>query len=79
VHRGTASDLALWLDAAATSASASFTRGRAADRAAVAAAMTEPWSTGPTEGQINRPKTLKRQMYGRANIKLRKPFLKAAP
>ncbi len=36
------------------------------DRAAVAAAITEPWSMSPVEGHINRSKTLKRQMYGRA-------------
>jgi transposase len=64
VHK--ASDLAPWLDDAATSEAASFARGLASDQAAVAAALTEPWSNGQTEGQINRLKTLKRQMYGRA-------------
>jgi len=34
------------------------------------AGLTLPWSTGPVEGQINRLKMLKRQMYGRANIDL---------
>ena len=29
-----------------------------------------PWSTGPVEGQINRLKTIKRQMYGRAKLDL---------
>jgi transposase len=33
-------------------------------------AMSEPWSNGQTEGQINRPKTLKRAMYGRAGVEL---------
>lgn len=33
-------------------------------------ALREPWSNGQTEGQINRLKALKRQMYGRANIDL---------
>jgi len=37
---------------------------------AVKAGMTLPWSNGPVEGQINRLKMLKRQMYGRANIDL---------
>ena len=32
--------------------------------------MTLPISNGPVEGQINRLKALKRQMYGRAGIKL---------
>ena len=34
------------------------------------AALTEPWSTGPVEGHINRLKVLKRQMYGRAKLDL---------
>lgn len=71
----TSSDLAAWLDEAATSEIASFSRGLAADHAAVVAALTEPWSNGQTEGQINRLKTLKRQMYGRANIELLKARL----
>ncbi len=36
------------------------------DLKAVEAAVTEPWSNGPVEGHINRLKTIKRQMYGRA-------------
>lgn len=40
------------------------------DDEAVRAAMTSPWSNGQTEGQVNRLKTLKRQMYGRANFDL---------
>ena len=32
--------------------------------------MTLGWSNGQTEGQINRLKTLKRQMYGRAGLDL---------
>ena len=34
------------------------------------AALEEPWSSGQAEGQINRLKTLKRQMYGRASFAL---------
>ena len=34
------------------------------------AGLTLSWSTGPVEGQINRLKMLKRQMFGRANIDL---------
>jgi hypothetical protein len=37
---------------------------------AVKAGVTLPWSTGPVEGQINRLKMLKRQMYGRARMAL---------
>jgi len=40
------------------------------DEAAVHAACTEPYSNGQTEGQVNRLKLLKRQMYGRANFDL---------
>ena len=29
-----------------------------------------PYSNGPTEGAVNRLKTIKRQMYGRANFDL---------
>lgn len=78
VRNGTAGDLMLWLNEAAASEIASFSRGLAADQAAVVAALTEPWSNGQTEGQINRLKTLKRQMYGRANIELLKARLVAA-
>jgi len=47
-----------------------FAASLATDGAAVRAAATLPWSTGPVEGQINRLKTLKRQMYGRAKLDL---------
>jgi transposase len=40
------------------------------DKSAVQNAVTDPWSNGQTEGQINRLKTLKRSMYGRASIEL---------
>jgi transposase len=43
---------------------------------AVRNAITERWSNGQTEGQINRLKTLKRAMYGRAGPELlRAPML----
>jgi transposase len=65
--------LAGWLDAAASSGVAEF-KGFAAglrrNREAVAAALSCEWSNGQTEGQINRLKTIKRQMYGRANFDL---------
>lgn len=35
-----------------------------------AAAIDTAWSTGQVEGQINRLKTIKRQMYGRAGLQL---------
>ena len=42
------------------------------DLPAVELSMTTPWSTGPLEGQINRLKVIKRQMYGRAGFELLK-------
>ena len=47
-----------------------FAKRLGADEAAVQAAAMHPWSTGPVEGQINRLKTIKRQMYGRAKLDL---------
>ena len=40
------------------------------DWAAVLEAVRQPWSQGQVEGQINRLKLIKRQMYGRANFDL---------
>ena len=59
-----------WLTTAATSGLASFARGVRQDLPAVRAALELPWSTSPVEGQINRLKTIKRQMYGRAGFEL---------
>jgi transposase len=36
----------------------------------VYAAVTERWSNEPVEGHVNRLKTIKRQMYGRATFML---------
>ena len=65
--------LAEWL--ARTEASASpemrgFAQGVRQDEGAVSAAITEKWSNGPVEGAVNRLKTIKRQMYGRAGFGL---------
>ncbi|WP_352572293.1 transposase [Mesorhizobium sp. M0074] len=49
---------------------ASFANGIIRDRAAVRAAITEPWSNGQTEGQITKLKLVKRQMYGRGKLDL---------
>jgi transposase len=40
------------------------------DLGAVEGAVAERWRNGPVEGHINRLKTLRRQMYGRAGVKL---------
>lgn len=66
-------DLDAWLSACARSGVGplvSFGLGLQRDYAAVRAALEEPWSSGQAEGQINRLKTLKRQMYGRAGFEL---------
>ena len=61
--------LDVWLDDAQRSgiyAMQRFARTLRRDIDAVKNAVTECWSNGQTEGQINRLKTLKRAMYGRA-------------
>jgi hypothetical protein len=47
-----------------------FARAARQDFDAVRNAILEPWSSGQTEGQINRLKILKRAMYGRAGVEL---------
>lgn len=47
-----------------------FARGLRRDEPAVRAALRYAWSQGPIEGQVNRLKLLKRQMYGRAKFDL---------
>ena len=47
-----------------------FAKGIKQDLAAVTNALSLPWSNGQTEGQVNRLKLIKRQMYGRANFDL---------
>jgi transposase len=42
------------------------------DESTVDAAITTRWSNGPVEGHVNRLKTIKRQMYGRAGFALLK-------
>jgi transposase len=61
-----------WLQAAQTSDLRGFARSLLADAAAVRAAVRTSWSNGPTEGHVNRLKTLKRAMYGRAGFALLK-------
>jgi transposase len=73
VRRRQPAQLAPWLTRAAASALPPFRRfakGLRADLTAVEAAVTLPWSQGPIEGQINRLKMLKRQMFGRARLDL---------
>jgi transposase len=71
-----------WLERAEASGQSvlrSFAGGIRRDYAAVEAALKLPYSNGPVEGQVNRLKFLKRQMYGRAKFDLlRKRVLYAA-
>lgn len=62
-----------WLEQCEQSGIAEFVRfahGVRRDYDAVHAALCYPWSQGQTEGQVNRLKLLKRQMYGRASFDL---------
>ena len=47
-----------------------FACGLLSDLEAVKNAFSLPWSNGQVEGQINKLKTIKRQMYGRASFEL---------
>jgi transposase len=47
-----------------------FAAGIRHDLAAVTAGLTLPYSSGSTEGNVNRIKAIKRQMYGRASLDL---------
>jgi transposase len=49
-----------------------FAEGIRQDEPAVDVEIMLTWSNGPVEGHVNRPKTIKRQMYGRAGFTLLK-------
>jgi transposase len=73
VRGGHPEELDDWLRRAVGSSLTAFVRfvgGLREDYEAVKAGVTLPWSNGQVEGQVNRLKTLKRQMYGRAGIAL---------
>jgi transposase len=70
IRKKNETDLDPWIGEASTSLIASFAAGIKRDKAAVSAAITEPWSNGRTEGQITKLKLVKRQMYGRAKLDL---------
>ena len=61
-----------WIATAAKTKLAAFASGVDADRDAVAAAISTPWSSGQVEGTICRLKSINRQMSGRAKLDLRK-------
>jgi transposase len=56
-----------------------FAQGLEKEVSALRAALTLPYSNGPIEGKINKLKTIKRSMYGRAGFPLlRQKVLKAS-
>ncbi len=66
-------ELRSWMEQAVTSKITelkSFVTGIERDYDAVHAALRLPWSQGITEGKVNKLKTLKRVMYGRAGFAL---------
>jgi transposase len=70
VRARTPEALPAWIAAAKASMLAPFGRGIASDQPAVSAALAEPWSNGPTEGQVTKLKLIRRQMYGRGKLDL---------
>jgi transposase len=65
--------LRTWMEEANQSAISelkSFVAGIERDYDAVKAGLTLPWSQGPVEGAVNKIKTHKRLMYGRASFTL---------
>ncbi len=75
VRERRSTELPAWMEEAQASSVPGlrgFVIGLKRDLAAVTAAVTLPWSNGPTEGHINRLKQIKRQMYGRAKLDLLK-------
>ena len=70
IKRRAGADLDPWITDATPGLLGSFAKGIVQDRAAVHAALTQPWSNGQTEGQNTKLKLVKRQMYGRANLDL---------
>jgi transposase len=65
--------LGLWATDAVSSAEpslASITSGIRDDWQAVVAGLSMQWSNGAVEGAINRLKTIKRKIYGRASFDL---------
>lgn len=56
-----------------------FVAGLQQDYDAIYAALSLPWSNGQTEGQVNRLKFIKRQMYGRAKFDLLRLRVLAPP
>jgi len=80
IHGHRVVDLDAWIALAQEPGSVpemvTFAHGLMQDYNAVQAAVALPWSNGQVEGQVNRLKLIKRQMYGRASFDLlRRRFL----
>ena len=72
-HAGNTDRLSRWIDQVRTVDLPhlhAFTRGLERDRDAVNAALTLPYSNGPTEGVNTKTKRIARQMHGRAGFAL---------
>jgi transposase len=54
---------------------ASFATGLLTDYSSIENSISLQWSNGPLEGNVNKLKTIKRQMYGRASFELLKKRL----
>jgi transposase len=70
-----ADELDYWIEAATASQVKElegFAEGLKKDREAVRGSLEYEWSNGQVEGQVNRLKLIKRQMYGRAKFDLLK-------
>jgi transposase len=73
IRKRLSNQLREWLRSAAQSELTefvSFARGLSEDYGAVMNALRYEWSNGQLEGQVNRLKLIKRQMYGRAKFDL---------
>jgi transposase len=73
LHRRQASDFLSWLEEREATGFLEFLRfadGLRRDLPAVLAGLHSPYSNGRTEGFVNKLKTVKRQMYGRAGFTL---------
>jgi len=79
IRKKAASDLELWIAESKQGLMASFATGIANDKAAVHAAIMQPWSNGQVEAQITKLKLVKRQMYGRAKLDLLQARLVGVP
>jgi transposase len=78
VKNGLADRLKAWIDEAQVGNLKGFAASLRQDYDAVHAALSEPWSTGPVEGHINRLKVIKRDRYGRAGFDLLRSRVLAA-